>query len=239
MNGYSWWIHSASTDKYTNLFPHKNRGKKAIVEAGVLQYYNGILTRDCYYSYDTFDNYDSVLCCAHFLRELNYIEGSTSFKFSKRIKSLLLEMKKLVETKDEISDELHDRYYFKYVAEIERSLLEELLENPFHMTQVDSVGRKKRSKSYNLLQRLKRYDDVLRFFLEWNAELFTNNAAERDIRNFKIKNKIAGCFRSENGIKYHCRIRGYISTISKNGMNIFESLKSVFKLGEVMLPIMS
>lgn len=239
MNGITMWAHSASTSKATHIHPHFNRGKKAILDAGILAHYGGILTRDCYYSYDTFNNFTSALCCAHFLRELNYIEESTTLKFPKIVKNILLEMKGMLESGKEISEELHDKYYLKYILIIEEALLEELLLNPFHLTQTDGAGRKRRSKAYNLLKRLERHDDVLRFFLERNAELFTNNAAERDIRNFKVKNKISGCFRSEEGLKYYCRIRGYISTIMKNGMGIYDSLISIFSLEEIKLPVMS
>uniref|UniRef100_UPI0026130B16 IS66 family transposase n=1 Tax=uncultured Cetobacterium sp. TaxID=527638 RepID=UPI0026130B16 len=63
----------------------------------------------------------------------------------------------------------------------------------------------------NLLKRLSRYEDVLKFFTERNVEIFTNNAAEREIRNIKVKSKIQGTFRSELDSKIFCRIRGYIA----------------------------
>lgn len=239
VSGKNKWIHSVSTDRLTYLFPHLNRGKKAILEAGVLPFFHGILTRDCWYAYDTFNHFTSALCCAHLLRELNYQEESTEFKFPKVIKGILLEMKNLLESKEEISELKQNQYYFKYVYAVEEGLMEEKIANPFHVTQYDGSGRKKRSKAYNLLKRLERTDDVLRFFLEKNAELFTNNAAERDIRNIKVKNKISGGFRSDLGLKYHCRIRGYISSIAKNGLNIFDSLKSIFSLSDTLIPIMS
>lgn len=239
VSGKNYWIHSASTNKLTYLFPHPNRGKKAILEAGVLPSFRGILTRDCWYAYDTFNHFTSALCCAHLLRELNYLEESTDFKFPKIIKELLLEMKNLLESKEKISELKHNQYYFKYVCAVEEGLMEENIANPFHLTQCDKRGRKKRSKAYNLLRRLERTDDVLRFFLENNPELFTNNAAERDIRNIKIKNKVSGVFRSSAGLEYHCRIRGYISSIVKNGLDVFEALKSIFNLSDIVVPIMS
>jgi len=38
--------------------------------------------------------------------------------------------------------------------------------------------------------------------------LFTNNAAEKEIRNVKIKSKVQGAFRSDLGSKIYCRVRG-------------------------------
>ena len=57
-------------------------------------------------------------------------------------------------------------------------------------------GRLKRTQARNLLERLIDYEsDVLRFLD--NPEVpFTNNQGERDIRMFKVQQKISGCFRS-------------------------------------------
>ncbi len=40
---------------------------------------------------------------------------------------------------------------------------------------------------------------MLTFFLERDSALFTNNTAEREIRNVKIKSKIQGALRSDIG----------------------------------------
>ncbi|MGL5051785.1 MAG: hypothetical protein ACRC6E_14325, partial [Fusobacteriaceae bacterium] len=67
-----------------------------------------------------------------------------------------------------------------------------------------------------------------------NAEIFTNNAAEREIRNVKVKSKIQGTFRSDLGPEIFCRIRGYIARIKKQGLNQFDALKSIFKLEDII-----
>ena len=74
----------------------------------------------------------------------------------------------------------------------------------------------------------------MKFFTERNVEIFTNNAAEREIRNIKVKSKIQGTFRSELGSKMFCRIRGYIATMKKHGLNQFDALKKIFELNDII-----
>ncbi len=82
--------------------------------------------------------------------------------------------------------------------------------------------KSKKSTSLNLLNRLCGYNDkILAFMYD-----FDNNLAERDLRMTKVKQKISGTFRSKDGAKAFTRIRGYVSTVQKNGLNALDCIKS-------------
>ena len=89
-------------------------------------------------------------------------------------------------------------------------------------------GRPKQSKATNLIGRLRDYrEDVWRFMTQPDVP-FTNNLAEQTVRMPKVKQKVAGCFRTLKGAQTYCVIRSYCATMQKQGANVFESLVAAF-----------
>lgn len=87
---------------------------------------------------------------------------------------------------------------------------------------------RKQSFGRNLLDRFINYkNEILRFIYDFSVP-FTNNLAEQSVRMIKLKAKISGFFRSEKGEKFFCRIRSYISSMKKQGVNVFDALSSIF-----------
>ena len=89
-------------------------------------------------------------------------------------------------------------------------------------------GRKKKGKERALIERLRKLKDSVCLFVHDFAVPFTNNQAERDVRNVKTKNKIAGSFRTEDGVQDYLDIMSYLGTAQKHKISVFEALTAAF-----------
>ena len=87
----------------------------------------------------------------------------------------------------------------------------------------------KNTKAFNLFKRLVNFqDETLRFMKDFTVP-FDNNGSEQDVRNGKVQQKVSGCFRSGKGARMYARIRSYVSSARKQGLNVFEALLIAMK----------
>lgn len=228
-NGDRYWLHSASNTLWTHFFPHERRGTEAMDSIGILPQFRGILCHDHLKSYYTYTNCTHALCNAHHLRELEGVwEEDAMQQWAKEMKALLGEINRAVqEAGGLLETNESEKYRQRYRAILQNA--EAASPPPDATNRKGKRGRIKRTKARNLLERLRRYEnDVLRFMDNKNVP-FTNNLAENDIRMTKVQQKISGCFRSLDGAKIFCRIRSYLSTCRKQGVNLSQALQRVFR----------
>ncbi len=76
---------------------------------------------------------------------------------------------------------------------------------------------------------LRSHWETLTRFLTIAGAPLDNNLAERDIRMMKVRQKVSGCFRTIEGARTFGVIRGYLSTMRKQGHNPLPILESVFR----------
>jgi transposase len=74
------------------------------------------------------------------------------------------------------------------------------------------------------MDRMKKYESYVLNFAVRESVPFTNNLAERDIRPWKTKLKVSGCFRTLEGAKQYARVKGFCSTAKKHGYSVYQQL---------------
>jgi transposase len=234
-----WWLHVACTDGLTFYFVHNKRGKIAMDAMNILPQFKGNASHDGLKSYTQYGVKHS-LCNAHHLRELIFIAERYEQIWASQMIALLVEMNEAVKGAKALDQTALES---SQLAEFERRYHEILqagfAENPvipIPEHQKKSRGRPKQHPAKNLLDRLQSHAEaVLRFIHNFEVP-FDNNQAERDLRMMKLKQKISGCFRSEQGALMFCRIRGYMSTLRKQGINVLDALVQLF-MGDPISPI--
>lgn len=227
VDGKTWWVHNASDRDYTYLTINKKRGRIGMDEAGVLPHARGIIVHDCWGSYWQYPDVTHAICCAHLLRELNgVIENHPEQTWAPKFRRLLLDMKKSRdEAVQEHRDELSSQQLSKFDTEYDDIIKTAYEENPLPETSAKKRGRKKKSKVLNLICRLVNYKASVCLFIKNLCVPFDNNQAERDLRMVKVKTKVSGCFRSEEGAQEYLTIMSYIGSARKHGINAFTAIR--------------
>jgi len=231
VKGKLMWLHVASTSGLTYYFIHDKRGQIAMDAMDILPNFDGISVHDGLSSYSHY-NCEHGLCNAHHLRELLFIVERYEQLWAALMISLLVEIKDEVEVAK--TDGLN-ALTPQQLADFERRY-QELIEQGLKANPPPPIdphiplkkGRPKQSPAKNLLDRLQNnLSAVLAFMYDFRVP-FDNNQAERDLRMMKLKQKISGTFRSLKGAQMFCRIRAYISTLRKQGVNVLDAIRQVF-----------
>jgi transposase len=225
------WLNVAGTKEYTRYFYHEKRGREAMNAAGILPIFTGTAIHDAYRSYFTYEQCDHGLCNVHHGRDLIFEHEQCKQKWAVKMKKHLMNIKECVErTKKKNRQSFTKKEIAAFEKRYDEILKQGYKENAktVEAKPPGKRGKQAQSSSLNLLDRLKKYKtETLCFMYDFKVP-FENNQAERDGRMVKLQQKISGCFRSKAGAAKFCRIRSYISTIKKQGHNIFDSLKTIF-----------
>jgi transposase len=221
IGGKTQWLHIASTAWLTF---YRTAAKRGSLLANV----TGIVVHDHWKPYYTMTGVLHALCNAHHLRELKALVEIEKEDWAGKMQRLLRRACHATNLAREQGVPLKPGL----IALIERCYDAILAEGlAFHesqpaLTKTGRRGRQPRRVGHNLLLRLStRKQDVLRFLTNPSVP-FTNNLAERDGRMMKLRQKISGGFRSEDGAKDFAVIRSVLSTARKQGWNMLRTLTS-------------
>ncbi len=225
IGGKTQWLHIASTICLTFYRVSSKRGS-------LLADVTGTVVHDHWAPYYTMKAVLHALCNAHHLRELKALVEIEKEDWARK-------MQRLLRRACHATNLAHDggvRLTPGLIALIERCYDTILAEGlAFHQAQPTLIsadvtakrrGRSPRRVGHNLLLRLStRKHDVLRFLIDPLVP-FSNNLAERDGRMMKLRQKISGGFRSEDGAKGFAVIRSVLSTARKQGWDILQTVNA-------------
>ena len=219
IGGKTQWLHIASTVWLTF---YRTAAKRGSLLANV----TGIVVHDHWKPYYTMTGVLHALCNAHHLRELKALVEIEKEDWARKMQRLLRRACHLTNLAREQGVPLKPGL----IALIERCYDTALAEGmAFHegqpaLAKTRRRGRPPRRVGHNLLLRLStRKQDVLRFLTDPSVP-FTNNLAEQDGRMMKLRQKISGGFRSEDGAKDFAVIRSVLSTARKQNWNMLRTL---------------
>jgi transposase len=226
IGGKRHWLHCVSNDSWTLYYPHEKRGMDAINDMGVLPRFKGILCHDHWKPYYKIDC-THALCNAHHLRELTRAWEQDNQQWAQKLKNLFETInRKVTDAGGALDAQESQKYRLKYRVILKQGEIE--CPEPIRPKKKGKRGRIKKSKSRNLLERLRDYEqDALRFMDNGHVP-FSNNLGESDIRMTKVQQKISGCFRSMDGAHIFCRVRSYLSTCRKQGVKSSLALDLLF-----------
>jgi transposase len=213
IGGKKYWAWTWQDVENTLISISQSRGIQAITESVMNHLPKAIICHDAWRAQFSIDCRNHQLCCAHLMRDLNYLNERYKHTWSKKFQKLLyqaLRLKKQMEPGDYES----------------KNLERDTIISSYHKL-LDQPPDKKCKELHRFYKRIVKYKDHIFPFLYHHGVPPDNNASERAIRNIKVKQKISGQFRSMTGARNFAIIRSIIDTLNKRNLNIFQNLQLI------------
>jgi len=209
INGKNNWAWTFQHPRATFIAINPNRGYNAIEKIMPEGFQNTVMVTDCWAPYFKTNAGSHQLCTAHLLRELTFLkEKYKNDTWAERMSDLIVKSLDLRKT---------DCITKSNVDEIINTF-SDLLNEPVNKDLDELTTFRKRMVKYA--------DHVFNFLLHKDVPP-DNNGSERAIRNFKVKIKISGFFKSIEGASGYAVIRSVIDTAIKNEQNPLQIIKLI------------
>ena len=225
------------TEKLALFTAHAGKGRDGLDEDGLL----ALLSSMTFVMHDhNTVNYNAdfifinIECNQHLQRDLQKLAEISKHEWAALLKELIsstIHDRKQLQRKGEAS--FPEEYITAFNARID-----ELLAQGCREYEADH-SRYYEEDERRLLNRLQKYRE--NYFM-WVTDFrlpTTNNLSERSLRFTKIHEKVSGQFESVEYARHFAKIRTYLETCSRNGINEFEALLRLtqdnpFSLSEVL-----
>ena len=200
-----------------------DRTKASISAFKILDGFRGVLVRDDYGGYISYDQFLAAVqqCVAHLLRYLHDVHAidPTAQVWAVQVGDALREAIGAVNTARAAGkDSVHPRLLARLRRAYDTGVVVGISTNtsrPWH---------KGNHPGLQLARRLQRKADQIWVFATRFDVPATNNGSESAIRGYKIAAKISGCWRTLATLRRHCRIRSYLVTAHNHGHRALDAI---------------
>jgi len=231
VDGGRTYLHVACNERFTAMHTG-GRTNDDIDAGGILPDYAGVIVRDGYAGYQHFVKAVHAWCGAHSLRDLKGLhDADPAGQPGAQMMATTLVMA-LRETRS------------AHTASVEAlpadrlALLRSAYAGAIAVMREDNrpATTPLQERGWSLANRFDTHRDMILAFLHDLSIPFTNNAAEREIRPVKVKQRAAGCWRTLDGLADFAIIWSYLSTAAKHGLDHLDVLVELFTTGPWLPP---
>ena len=225
------YLHVACNDAYTVMHTG-GRSNDDIDAGGVLVDYSGIIVRDGYAGYQHFVDAVHAWCGAHSLRDLKGLHDAdpTGQPGAKAMATtLVMALRETRTARNAGATALTDEQ-LSFLRSCYAGAIKQMREDNY------TAATPLNERGLTLAQRFDTHRDMILRFIDNLAVPFTNNAAEREIRPVKVKQRSGGCWRTLTGLADFAIIWSYLSTAAKHGLDHLDVLTQLFTTGPWLPP---
>lgn len=223
VNGKAYNEVCASTNTHTRMWAMKCKKHEELEKINFFKTFMGIIIKDGTDLYNGFGIGFSQ-CISHIQRYLKGIYDFVEHKGPRRMAKFLT---KYNNYRNELIQKGRKKFRKAEYKKI-RKEYDEIIKD-WKKEWMSDTKNSEYDNERKLLTRMEEDDkEQILYFLKDFKVPATNNQAETDQRNIKIKQKI-GKFRSETGAEVYAIIRSCINTYKKQGINVYNAFIKAFK----------
>lgn len=232
VDGKLTYLHVACNESYTAMHTGGRSGED-IDAGGVLGDFAGVIVRDGYAGYTHLVAAQHAWCGAHLLRDLKSVydadpdrQTGAAAMATTLTGALHATTSARATSAAELDPAQLTTLHSAYAGAIAR------------MRTDNSPGRTPlQQRGLTLADRFDTHREMILRFLHDLAVPFTNNAAEREVRPVKVKQRTAGgSWRTLQGLADFAVIWSYLSTAAKHGIDALDALTQLFTTGPWLPP---
>ena len=218
INTHDAYLRIYATEKVSLFFAHVRKNEEGLDEDGILSNTSEsttVMHDHLLHNYNDKYRFKNVECLIHLIRRLKKSEQETSHDWPLKLKKLL---SKTNDERNKLIDEDKTSFDKIYLEQVNKKY-DEIISEAYKINDEDTSNYWFKEE----LGFIKDLDKFKKNYLLWTEDFSlpsTNNNCERNIRPVKSKMKISGHFRDIKYAEYYARIRSYIETCKRNGINI-------------------